>query len=369
MADEKETHDHLQSFFPETLIDMGERDLPSNIDEQVIQLDKNELPYEIGTEIKEQILNELKLTNWNRYPSPYYPVLESYIAKYAGVNSDSIVLGIGAGHLIDMLFNLFGRKNLVIAHPSFSLFEFLCRAYGIQYKKWKLDEQFNYTASTLPTLNNQTVVVLASPNNPTGTLIKKDLLESLLKENPQTLFVVDEVYSEFSQMTNKELLKDYSNLILIRSFSKAFGLAGVRAGYLISSKSIAKHLRKIVLPFVLNHYSEITLKTILTNEDILNNILGKINQVRQERNRIYNELKALEVKKGFSVYPSHANFLLIRFQDKQKLYNYLFELSKKQIHVLNLSHVQELENSIRITIGKPVENDKVLDCLLRCDNN
>lgn len=366
MHSDSNTNKLIRTFFPETLIDTGSRDLPKDADEQAIQLDKNELPYEISSGAKEQIIDKLKNTNWNRYPSPYYPGIESQLANYAGVEKSNIVLGIGAAQLITMLFNLLARKNLIITYPSFSLFEYLCRTYGINFQRWKLDENFEYNAGNLPPLRKETVIILASPNNPTGTLIRKTLLESLLKENPETFFIVDEVYSEFSNCTNKELLKSHSNLILIRSFSKAFGLAGVRAGYLLCSTQIAKQLRKLVLPFVLNHYSEITLKTILTSKTITFDILDKINKVSSERDRIYKELKNLETTTDFQVFPSHSNFLLLKFLDETKFSRYLSRLEEQHIRVMNLSHLEELKNSIRLTIGKPEENDKALKCLKGC---
>ncbi len=162
----------IKRFFPDTLLDMDNRQLQHNLEKEVIQLDKNELPYEISPAVKKQIIDKLKATNWNRYPSPYFPGLENLIAEYAGVKNSNIVLGIGAGQLINMLFNFFGNKRIIIAHPSFSLFEFLCRAYGFTHYKWKLDEQFQYSTSTFPDIQGEAVVVLASPNNPTGTVIE-----------------------------------------------------------------------------------------------------------------------------------------------------------------------------------------------------
>src|SRR6056297_1560389 len=117
----------IKQLFPESLIYMNSRHVPSEADNQFTFLDKNELPYEIERETKQKIVEQLNNTSWNRYPSAFYPELEKQIADYAGVEKDNIVIGTGAAKLIEMLFNLFARKNLIIAHPSFSLFEFLCR--------------------------------------------------------------------------------------------------------------------------------------------------------------------------------------------------------------------------------------------------
>jgi histidinol-phosphate aminotransferase len=356
----------IKKFFPGTLVEMDNRQLQKKVNEEVIQLDKNELPYEVNPEVKKQIIDKLKSINWNRYPSPYFPELEELIADYSGVNNSNIVLGIGAGQLINMLFNFFGNKKLIITHPSFSLFEFLCRAYDFNYLRWNLDKDLQYSASNFPAIAEEAVVVLASPNNPTGTIINKDLLRELLKDNPDKIFLLDEVYAEFSKVSHKDLLKYYPNLIIIRSFSKAFGLAGVRAGYLICAEPVALQLRKIVLPFVLNHFSEITLKTVLKNSDIRQDITNKIQKVTRERDRLYKELKAHEKNAGFTIYPSNSNFLLLKFQNKSRFKQYLAHLQEKNIQVLDLSSVEGLDHAMRITIGRPEENNKVIECVKKC---
>ena len=295
--------------------------------------------------------------------SAFYPDLEKQIAGYAGVEKDNIVIGSGAAPLIEMLFNLFARKNLILAHPSFSAFEFLCKAYGIRYKRWGLDLNMDYNIANLPEIDQDSIVVLASPNNPTGTSIKEELLSYLLDKYSDTLFIVDEVYAEFSDKTLERLIKQYSNLILIRSFSKAFGLAGVRIGYLICPEQISRQLKKVILPFVLNHFSEIALKTILSDNDVLSDIRSKISKVVQERDKM---VDAIRNKKhaSMSAFKSHANFLLVKFFKEKQFQNALEALQNNNIKVLNLSHIPDLSCSMRITTGTPDENEKMLNCLL-----
>lgn len=354
----------LYHFFPETLISLNSRSIVKETGNQSIPLDKNELPYEIDKKAKQAIIDELKSKDWNRYPSAYYPELEDLISSYAGVKKENIVIGTGAAQLIEMLFNLFARKELVIAHPSFSLFEFLCKAYGIQYKRWELDKEMNYNLDLLPQIKRHSVVVLASPNNPTGTIIQEELLHNLLNQHQDSLFVVDEVYSEFSDKTLEGLIEKYPNLILIRSFSKAFGLAGARIGHLICPKEITKQLKKIVLPFVLNHFSETALKTIMTNSEILFDIKNKILKVIQDRDEMIEAIRKSSKSTDIKAYNSHANFLLVKFRDEKQFQNAFKSLKNKSIHILNLSHIPSLDCSMRISIGLPDENKKVLECLL-----
>jgi len=355
--------DRIQQLFPESLIKMKNRCLPSEVDEQFTCLDKNELPYEIERETKQKIIEQLNNTSWNRYPSAFYPELERQIADYAGVEKDNIVIGTGAAKLLEMLFNLFARKNLIIAHPSFSLFEFLCKAYGINYKTWELDQNLEYTVDNLSEVEEDSVVVIASPNNPTGTIIKEEQLHYLLRKYSSSLFIVDEVYSEFCSYTLESLIKQYSNLILVRSFSKAFGLAGARIGYLICSEQISEQLKKVTLPFVLNHFSEIVLNTILKDSNILTDIKNKIRQVVQDRDKMFYAIRNNNDTK-ISVYDSHANFLLVRFSEEEHFKNALTALQNKNIKILDLSHIPSLPYSMRISIGTPNENDMVLNCLL-----
>jgi len=355
--------DRIKQLFPESLINMRNRCVSSETNDQFTFLDKNELPYEIEGEIKQKIIEQLNNTSWNRYPSAFYPELEKQIADYAGVGTDNIVIGTGAAKLLEMLFNLFARKNLVIARPSFSLFELLSRAYGINYKNWELDQNREYTIDTLPEVREDSVVVFASPNNPTGTVVREELLHYLLGNYPNSLFIVDEVYSEFCNYTLERLIDQYSNLILVRSFSKAFGLAGARIGYLICSEQISEQLKKVTLPFVLNHFSEIALTTILKDSKILTDIKNKIRQVIQARDKMFYAIRN-ENDTKISVYESHANFLLVRFSEEERFKNALIALQNKNIKILDLSHITSLPYSMRISIGRPNENDMVLNCLL-----
>jgi histidinol-phosphate aminotransferase len=358
--------DRIQPLFPKSLMNMNPRKFIKATGNEVISLDKNELPYEIDEHAKEIIIEKLKKTSWNRYPSAYYPILERKIAHYSGVNRENIVIGTGAAPLIEMLFNLFSRKNLIIAHPSFSLFEFLCKAYGINYQTWKLDQSLQYNHAFFPELNTGSVIVLASPNNPTGTVIKAELLSSLLNLYPDSLFIVDEVYSEFCNKTLEGLINEYSNLILVRSFSKALGLAGARIGYLVSSEPITKQLKKIVLPFVLNHFSEIVLETILSTENILQDIKSKINRVVEDRDYMVNRINEKGIQSGIVSYQSEANFILVKFTDEQYYKKSCEALEKENINILRLSHISALKQTMRISIGTPEENEKVLKCLLNC---
>jgi len=357
------SRNRIKQLFPESLIDLNSRRVPSEVDNQFTFLDKNELPYEIERETKQKIVEQLNNTSWNRYPSAFYPELEKQIADYAGVEKDNVVIGSGAAKLIEMLFNLFARKNLIIAHPSFSLFELLCRGYGISYKNWELNQNLEYTIDSLPEVEDDSVIVLASPNNPTGTVIREELLHYVLEKYSNSLFIVDEVYSEFCSYTLEKLVKQYSNLILVRSFSKAFGLAGARIGYLISSEQISEQLNKVTLPFVLNHFSEIALNTILEDNNILTNIKNKIQQVTQDRNKMLDEIRNNK-DASINVYDSHANFLLVRFSEGKHFRNALIALQNKNIKILDLSHIPSLPYSMRISIGTPNENDMVLNCLL-----
>jgi len=355
--------DRMKQLFPESLIDLNNQSVPSEVDDHYTFLDKNELPYEIEKETKHKIIEQLKNTSWNRYPSAFYPELERQIADYSGVGKENIVIGTGAAKLIEMLFNLFARKNLIVAHPSFSLFEFLCRAYGINYKNWELNQNLEYTIDNLPEVEADSVVVLASPNNPTGTIISEELLHYLLGKYSNSLFIVDEVYSEFCIYTLEGLIKQYPNLILVRSFSKAFGLAGARIGYLISSEQITEQLNKITLPFVLNHFSEITLTTILKDSNILTDIKNKIHQLIRDRDKMFDAIRNAK-DTSISVYDAHANFLLVRFSKEKHFKKVLAALQNEDIKILDLSHIPSLTYSMRISIGTPAENDMVLNCLL-----
>ena len=186
-----------------------------------IKLDQNECPFDWPQELKTKVLNRVLEQEWNRYPEPHGEYFHNLLADYVGVPRDCIISGPGSNTLIPLLIDSMGKTRkgkLVIARPSFALFEAQCKYSGVDYEPWNLSENFEYKIDSLPDLPEGSMVIFANPNNPTGSSIPNELLEELLKKNPSSLFVADEAYYEFAGESCVSLLKSYDNLLIMRTF-------------------------------------------------------------------------------------------------------------------------------------------------------
>ena len=180
-------------------------------------------------------------SDWHRYPSADLTDIEEKVAQYCGLQANNIVLGAGSASIITTLLNYLAinGKKLVITHPSYSLFEYHCNTYQIPFTPWLLNQNLEFDLSKLPQLDHNSVLIVTSPNNPTGNAITKVQLETILKNHPETMVILDGVYTEFGQEDFTSLISSYNNLVVIRSFSKAFPMAGLRLGYLCSNEKMA----------------------------------------------------------------------------------------------------------------------------------
>lgn len=354
--------ERINIWFPESVSGMTERLIFTHNPIDIVNLDKNEMPFDITQSLKHEVFKELDNTFWNRYPTPYYPELEKLIASYCQIQPSCVLIAAGAAQLISTCIHVFGKLkgDKVVASPSFSLFEYQLKVNDTSYKTWEINKKLEYESSLFPSIKEPAMVMLASPNNPTGNSIDPILLESLLTKYPDSIFIIDEVYHEFSDHSCLPLLKRYSNLIVIRSLSKAFSAAGVRIGYAMSSPQIIQHLRKYILPFSLNHLSVAFTRTLFSKPEFLNYAGHNVLSIIRERDKVYHHILNHKPEKGFEIFNSKANFLFIRFDNLQTFRHYLDLLSKHKIKVLNLGSHPLLENSIRISIGNSNQNQLLM---------
>jgi len=306
-----------------------------------IWLDKNENPFDIPTEIKEEILEELKNIPFNRYPHITADPLREKIAEFLGFEKGNIIVGNGSDELISLILKLFEGDHIVISSPTFGMYDFFAKLEGIDLVDVPLDERFKLQ-NVEDYAENAKAIFICSPNNPTGNTQEREKIISILETGAPV--VLDEAYIEFAEGSNVDLVNEYDNLIVLRTFSKAFGLAGVRVGYAVTSKEIIDYLNRIKPPFALNSLSMRIAELTLDHYDL---VKQNINYIIKERDRIYKEFK------GY-VYPSEANFLLM----KLNAYEFLLE---KGIVVRKLGG--RLDGHIRVTIGKKEENDELIKAL------
>ncbi len=306
-----------------------------------IWLDKNESPFDLPEEIKDEIFEEVKKIPLNRYPHITADPLRERIAEFLGFEKENIIVGNGSDELISYLLKLFEGEHIVISSPTFGMYNFYAKLEGIKLVDVPLDENFKLQ-NVEDYAEKAKAIFICSPNNPTGNTQEREKIISVLETGAPV--ILDEAYIEFAKGSNVDLVNEYENLVILRTFSKAFGLAGIRVGYAVASEEIIDYLLRIKSPFSLNALSMKIAELMLDHYDV---IKQNINYIIKERDRIYKEFKDY-------VYPSEANFLLM----KLNAYEFLLE---KGIVVRNLSG--RLSNHIRVTIGKREENNELIKAL------
>lgn len=306
-----------------------------------IWLDKNESPFDLPEEIKDEIFEEVKRIPLNRYPHITADPLREKIAEFLGFEKGNIIIGNGSDEIISHLLKLFEGDYIVISSPTFGMYDFFAKLEGIDLVDVPLDERFKLQ-NVEDYAENAKAIFICSPNNPTGNTQEREKIISVLETGAPV--VLDEAYIEFAKSSNVDLVNEYDNLIVLRTFSKAFGLAGVRVGYAVASKEIIDYLHRIKAPFALNSLSMKIAELMLDHYDL---VKQNINYIIKERERIYKEFKDY-------AYPSEANFLLMRLN----AYEFLLE---RGIVVRKLGG--RLDGHIRVTIGKKEENDELIKAL------
>lgn len=313
-------------------------------------LDANENPYDTG---------------YNRYPDPYQNKVKVKISEIKKVPVENIFLGNGSDEPIDLLIRAFcrpGIDNIVAIEPSYGMYTVSAEINDICINKVLLNDQFQIEADKILSAvsENTKLIFLCSPNNPTSNNLDKNEIIKVIK-GFDGIVIVDEAYIDFSPGTT--LMNDLSifpNLVILQTFSKAWGLAGIRLGMAFAGNDIIKILNKIKYPYNIN---ELTQQRVLSS---LENVSLKdewVNIIITERIKLKEELEKLPFVE--KVYPSDANFLLVKMDNAREIFQ---KLMKKGVIVRDRSKVTLCDNSLRITVGKPEENTSLINTLLKIEN-
>lgn len=297
---------------------------------------------------------------YNRYPDPLQGEVKQALSAVKGVDPDSVFLGNGSDEAIDLLFRAFcepGCDNVVAIDPTYGMYEVCAAINNVAYRKVPLDEAFRFRADDmLRKADAQTkLMFLCSPNNPTGNSLDRAEVERLL-DAFDGLVVVDEAYIDFSSEPSLlGQLKERPNLVILQTFSKAWGCAGIRLGIACAHPEVIAILNKIKYPYNVN---------LLTQREALH-MLQQPLQVQQWVDVLLKERERLmeafaELPCCLQVYPTDANFFLAKVTDANGIYARLVE---QGIIVRNRSHVTLCDNCLRITVGTSEENDALLEAL------
>ena len=322
-----------------------------------IKVNANESGWNLPPLVEERVLSSLSRIAFNRYPNTEPEDLSEIIAKRFGLQKENVWLGNGSSEIIDKIFYAFGGEGhkIVYMQPSFSMYPICVKSADAEGIAVPLDDDYKFNAEKfIEAVKSQkaSLAVVCNPNNPTGGLIPVEDIEKIAKEI-DCAFLVDEAYVEFSgkKASAVSLMSKYPHLMVARTFSKAFGLAAIRVGYLLADKDIISTVGKVFKPYYLNVLSTVVASVVMQMYDEFD---PRIEMVISERDRMYEEFLSLP---GVKVYPSDTNFLLLRYDKAKELNERLLNYG---IGVRSFGNAPMLDNCLRISIGTPEENNAVM---------
>ncbi|HKF55025.1 MAG TPA: histidinol-phosphate transaminase [Blastocatellia bacterium] len=325
-----------------------------------IKINQNENPYDMPQEIKDEVARRLATRTWSRYPDFVPSELLDQLAAFAGWIPDGTLAGNGSNELIQaVLAVLVGPGvKVVISEPTFTLYRQIVTIFGGQVISVPLTSRLEFDISALIDATRDLtggVLILCSPNNPTGCRIEDaDLIE--LARGFDGIVIVDEAYHEFSRHSVVPLLKELPNLIVLRTFSKAMAMAGLRVGYMLASPRLAREVHKATLPYNLNFVSSTVARVACERYDAI--LKPLVVRLIDDRDLLLTRILQIP---GLDPVPSHANFFLVKtVLEPQTLFE---ELLDRDILVRDVSHYPMLGRYLRLSVGRPEENEAVLSAL------
>lgn len=321
--------------------------VPSNM----VFLDANENPFENGV---------------NRYPDPYQNKVKSELLKIKGVPNEHILLGNGSDEVLDLIFRMFCepyKDNVIVLPPTYGMYEVLANLNAVDLIKAPLNNAFQPEVNTILKLANtkSKLLFLCSPNNPTGNSFSEGKIEYLLN-NFKGIVVLDEAYIDFSTGNSwLKRLNEFPNLIITQTLSKAYGMAGIRLGVCYASTEIISVLNNIKPPYNIN---ELTQKKALENLKDQDFIKDQVTTILVQRDYLMHELKTINFVS--KIYPSDANFVLIKVDDANKRYRQLLD---NHIVVRNRTNQFGCKNCLRLTAGTKEETKTLITILKNIQSN
>jgi histidinol-phosphate aminotransferase len=328
-------------------------------EDQIVKVDANENPY--GPSPK-AIAALASYPYYHIYPDPNHTLLRDALQDYVGVDKTHLVLGTGSDELLDIVIRLFVQPgdSIVNCPPTFGMYPFLASVAGAQTISVPRKPDFQLDLDAIEAVFRQTqrlpkLIFVTSPNNPDGSIIDRGTLDRLL--DLPAVVVVDQAYVEFGGIDFAPLVPACPNLIVMRTFSKWAGLAGLRVGYGVFPSEIVGHLYKIKQPYNVNAAAQ---AAVLASLDDLQTLMGRVQILVEERGRLYGALQRIPYLRP---YPSHSNFILNRVLGRDA--GALKATLESRGILVRYYRTPGLQDCIRISVGKPQQNDRVIEALCR----
>jgi histidinol-phosphate aminotransferase len=319
-----------------------------------VKLNQNESPDDLPPEVKRAVLARLGGIPWNRYPSQEAAELTRRLAAETGFPAEGILVGNGSNELIQTLISaVCGPDDLLVTvTPGFAVYKRVAATFGIGVEEAPLREDFSFDVEEIiGRARRAKLVILASPNNPTGTALDIAGVEEMVK-TLVGMIVIDEAYFEFHGRTAQSLVAGRDNLLILRTFSKAMGLAGLRLGYLLGSPGIVGDLAKAKLPFSVGALQQAVALEVLARPDLVER---RVRAIVAERERLTEALRQIP---GVIPVPSRANFVLFGIRDLPAAA--VYERLLRGGVLVRPFGGPRLEDKLRVTVGTPAENDAFL---------
>jgi len=330
--------------------------------EAEIKLNQNENPYDFPDDLKDEVFRVFRERKWSRYPDFVPDGVRGMLAEYAGWHKDGVLIGNGSNEVLQAaLMVLVGSRSAVaIPSPTFTLYSLVSRILGARTVEIPLNEDLSYNVDEIISRAadaHARVLVICTPNNPTGSVLEEGDVRRILEEFPGHL-ILDEAYYDFCGRTSIKLMESYPRLIITRTFSKAMGMAGLRVGYLMARPELATEIAKAKLPYNVNQFSLTAIQVALEHPE---SFQPAIDAILSEKARLGDELRRIP---GIRVYPSGANFFLFELPIAPG--RVFEELYRKGVLIRDVSGYPMLSRCLRVSIGTREENDRFLSGLQNC---
>ena len=322
-----------------------------------VKLDQNENPREIPDSLKRKIMARFGESGWRQYPAFVPSRMTAALSRFTGWPADGILVGNGSNELIlaTLVATAGPGKTVAMPQPTFTVYRLLASAMGAAVREAALRADLTFDVEGLRAAARESdVTIICSPNNPTGTFLPAADLSGIIA-SARGLVVVDEAYHEFSRQSAAPLLERFENLVVLRTFSKAMAIAGLRFGYMLAGPGIAREVNKVKLPYNVNVFTLTAAETLI---DAADELQGSIRAIIEDRER----LKAgLDARPGVEAFPSAANFVLFRTaHPAAEVFERLYE---NGVLVRDVSGYPMLERSLRVSVGTAGENARFLEAL------
>ena len=324
------------------------------------KLNHNEAPADLPAEVKEELLRRVGEASWHRYPDPFHDELRAALSDYTGRPGEGILITNGGNDAIfRLLLAMDPGRPVVSCPPCYYLYDRISRVLGLERREAPLQARgFGIDWDAVRAAADPPgVVLLTSPNNPTGQRVDRGELERFLAET-DALVLADEAYFEFAGETVVDLIDAHDNLLVLRTLSKAWGVAGLRLGYLLGAPALITEINKVTVPYAVDALTQAVGVAVMARPGLM---VTRVQQVRAERERLRAQIDQIE---GLSALPSDSNFFLVRVDPARPSPTEIVDALKARGVVLrDVSGLTHLQDCFRITVGDSADSDAIVEGL------